>query len=534
MAEYKVLITTSGIGSRLGELTNYTNKSLVRIGKKPGISYIVESYPDDVKLVITLGYFGNQVQDFLLMAYPNKKFTFVEVDNFDGKGSSLGYSILQAEKELQCPFIFHAADTVVSNKIKEPTSNWMGICKKDNHSQYRTVKLNGQLKIYEKGDFGSNYAYIGLAGIKDYEKFWKAIKTQYNNNPNDSSLSDVHGINQIIHSTSWSTIEYPDWLDIGNVSELKRSRDLIYDKFELLDKANESIFLFEDFVIKFFYNKEVCWNRIKRANQLYPLTPKILAGSDNFYKYEYADGNLFSNSVDEKSFKDFLQWSVDNLWVENETPPEFQEICEKFYFTKTLGRIDKFFKDNKIKDSETVINGYEVPTMSDLINMVDFDWLSHAKSYQFHGDFILDNIISINNKEFKLIDWRQDFGGDLVHGDIYYDLGKLNHNLLFNHDIVNRNLFDIYTDESGVKCDILRSDNLTNCREYFHKWIVDSGFDLLKVKLITAIIWINMAPLHESKIGEFLFYFGKLNLYKTIKEINETTIFHMSDVKECN
>ena len=30
--KHKVLITTSGIGSRLGKITNYTNKCLVRVG----------------------------------------------------------------------------------------------------------------------------------------------------------------------------------------------------------------------------------------------------------------------------------------------------------------------------------------------------------------------------------------------------------------------------------------------------------------------------------------------------------------------
>ena len=45
MIEYKVLITTSGLGSRLGELTDYTNKSLVRVTDKPAISNIIESYP---------------------------------------------------------------------------------------------------------------------------------------------------------------------------------------------------------------------------------------------------------------------------------------------------------------------------------------------------------------------------------------------------------------------------------------------------------------------------------------------------------
>ena len=65
MNTYKVLITTSGIGSRLGEITKYTNKALVRIGDKPCISHIIEKYPIESKFVVTLGYFADQVKDFL-------------------------------------------------------------------------------------------------------------------------------------------------------------------------------------------------------------------------------------------------------------------------------------------------------------------------------------------------------------------------------------------------------------------------------------------------------------------------------------
>ena len=49
--KYKVLITTSGIGSRLGDLTDFTNKSLVRIGDKPAISHIIDMYPVDTNFV---------------------------------------------------------------------------------------------------------------------------------------------------------------------------------------------------------------------------------------------------------------------------------------------------------------------------------------------------------------------------------------------------------------------------------------------------------------------------------------------------
>ena len=89
MGEYKVVITTSGIGSRLGDLTTYTNKCLVRVGNKPAISYIIESYPSDTEFIITLGHYGSHVQQFLELTYPDYNFSFVEVDKFQGKGSSL-------------------------------------------------------------------------------------------------------------------------------------------------------------------------------------------------------------------------------------------------------------------------------------------------------------------------------------------------------------------------------------------------------------------------------------------------------------
>ena len=130
-------------------------------------------------------------------------------------------------------------------------------------------------------------------------------------------------------------------------------------------------------------------------------------------------------------------------------------------------------------------------------------------------DYILDNIIH-NDNDFVLLDWRQDFGGDIKNGDIYYDLAKLNHNLIFNHEIVHKGLFNVQEKDGKVKCDILRSDILTNCREILHVWIIENNLDIKKVNLLTAIIWLNMAPLHDYKIGQFLFYFGKLNLYKSL------------------
>lgn len=515
MVEYKVLLTTSGIGSRLGDLTKYTNKCLVRVGKKPAISYIVESYPENIEIVVTLGYYGNQVKDFLNLAYPKRKFTFVEIDNYEGNGSSLGYSMLKAKKELQCPFIFHAADTIISEKIKPPIINWLACQNKKNNSQYRTISSTNDKIINEKGDLESKLVYVGLAGINDYKLFWESLEKEYLKNINNMSLSDCDAINNM--KVKWDIIEYYKWLDIGNVSELKYAREIIYDKFELLDKIDESIFLFDDFVIKFFYDSNICQNRIKRCNELNNLTPKLIDYRENFYKYEYAKGELLSTCVTENLFKSFLKWSVNNLWVINGKSENFKEICEEFYLNKTHKRLEKFYSKYSIKDDPIIINGYVVPTIKDMLSNIDKEWLCSDTYYQFHGDYILDNIIYHEKNTFTLLDWRQDFGGDIKNGDIYYDFSKLNHNLLFNHDIVNKNNYSLIEKNGEIKIDILRSDILTNCREILHNFIKDNNFDLKKVEVLTSIIWLNMSPLHEAKMGKFLYYLGKLNLYKSLK-----------------
>ena len=50
------------------------------------------------------------------------------------------------------------------------------------------------------------------------------------------------------------------------------------------------------------------------------------------------------------------------------------------------------------------------------------------------------------------------------------------------------------------------SEELHEFREYYKKWLDDNGFDLNKVKLITAIIFLNMSPLHDEKFGKMLWF----------------------------
>ena len=518
--KYKVLIPTSGIGSRLGDITKYTNKSLVKIGKKPAISYIIEKYPKATEFVITLGYYGDHIQQFLEMAYPDRHFTFVNVDKFQGPGTSLGYSMLQAKNELQCPFIYNACDTITFDNIKEPSTNWVAGYNTSNLSQYDSYDVSADsiiTNMFEKGEIRSDFAYVGLIGVNDYKSFWNQMEKLYIENPEVKRLSDFWCINSLVQDgTKWNHTEINSWYDIGNVQALQKARDEFPDKFPILDKVKESIYLFDDFVIKFFSDEDMVTKRVKRAQILEGLTPSISGKSKNFYKYQYAHGDLFSDVAIPRTFIELVEWATKNLWKPVEfDATEHKKLCFDFYYKKTDQRITEFMKNRN--DQIDIINGETVPTLTEMFREINHNWLCESKPVRYHGDFILDNIIKPEHG-FVLLDWRQDFAGNIEVGDMYYDLAKLNHNLTVNHDIVSKDLFSITKRNGEVNVDIHRKQTLIECQQKYHAWIVDNGYDLSKVKALTAIIWLNMAALHHKPFDEFLYFFGKYNLYKTLKE----------------
>jgi NDP-sugar pyrophosphorylase family protein len=520
--KYKVLITTSGTGSRLGDITKYMNKSLVKIGKKPAISYIIESYPRNTEFIVTIGYFGNQVKDFLELVYPKIKFTFVKVDKYEGLGTSLGYSMLQAEKHLNCPFVFHASDTIIRETIPLPEKNWLGGYKGEGSSQYSSFDTaNGKVQnIYGKGMIDPDFLHIGIVGIKDHKNFWNNLKFLYKANPNNGELNDVFVINKMIEEgKNFVVKEFKEWFDTGNVESLHRARRKIADSFDILDKLGEAVYIFDKFVVKFFFDTEMVKQRVARGKILDGLVPKIEGWKPNFYKYKYAKGDLYSDVAYPSNFGHFLDWADKNLWKDSHEVDDkkFETICHDFYYTKSIERINKFLKTRSVKDEANIINGEKVPIIKEIFKKIDFEWLCMGNQSNFHGDFILDNIIKTKDG-YTLLDWRQNFGGLIKSGDMYYDLAKLNHNLTVNHGIVNKNQFTIKISNKDVNCDIMRKENLVECQKILFGFAKDKKYDDKKIRILTALIWLNMSPLHYHPFDLFLFYFGKLNLWRELKK----------------
>jgi len=179
--------------------------------------------------------------------------------------------------------------------------------------------------------------------------------------------------------------------------------------------------------------------------------------------------------------------------------------------------VDKFLDKYNLIDKTDDINGIQVPPINSMLELVNFNEIMGEEPTGFHGDFILDNIL-LKDDEFTLIDWRQDFNGSIDAGDMRYDLAKLNHNLILNHQVLAKELYSINTSDT-ISCDVFVKKSFLDCKEVLRSFCEEYwGTDFKNIEILTAIIWINMSPLHEYPLDMFLYYFGKYNLFLSLNK----------------
>lgn len=534
----KVVVLTAGKGSRLGDRTAYFNKCLLRVGNKAIISHIVDEFNEATEFVIVLGYKGDIVRQYLRIMHPKNKFTFVETSNY-GKGYGPGYSLLQAKNFLQEPFVFASCDTIIDwhnatnwdgskNKFTkydlthEQKQNWIVAAPiaDEEKCKYCTVSFvrNKVSSYYDKLSTGTNIAFCGICYVHDYKIFWSLLEKTKKTN---EEIQVVHAILGLPKVHVFRTV----WFDTGSDEGLHAAREE-YKGIQNLDKLDEELYVTDDAydasVVKYFHNENMVKNRMERAKYLGDTIPNIQCFTKNFYRYDFADGvDLFKLRYPGVYLKDLLEYAKENLWIEKELDEYesliFKDVCKKFYYDKTISRIHKLYDKIGIKDHVEIINGTTVPRIKSAFKRLNIDYLSDSKPSGFHGDFNFSNIV-LSEGGFKFLDWRQDFGGIIEYGDKYYDFAKMYHSFLFPHPSVKDNKFYVKKSITQIKTFIEVPIEIERCKDIFEEWIISNGYDLWKVRVLTAMVLLNMSPLHESPIDEYLYYYARYYLQKVLTE----------------
>ena len=118
-------------------------------------------------------------------------------------------------------------------------------------------------------------------------------------------------------------------------------------------------------------------------------------------------------------------------------------------------------------------------------------------------------IFYFQKNKFKLIDWRQDFSGNLNYGDIYYDLAKLNGGIYVSYQNVKK-IYLIIKKKDDIIISVNSSKFLKESKKIFDNFIKIKNFDNKKIEILTGIIFLNMAAMHHEPFDHFIYNLGKV------------------------
>jgi GTP:adenosylcobinamide-phosphate guanylyltransferase len=508
---FKFCILAAGRGTRNNDVDGL-HKALLPLENKPVISHIIDKLDKRIEVVIAVGYKSNQIKTYLNTIYTDRKITYVDVDNFDGDGSGPGYSLLSCKDELQLPFIFTSVDTLVKEDavFSFVGDNWLGVSEVniENSMDYCLVRGSKYLDDLYYGT--GNRAYVGMAGIHDYENFWNALEDR-------KILKDEY---QVIHGfDGLENIKLIDftWYDTGNNKSYYETKK-IFGNDVVANKSDEAIFIDKGKVIKYFNDSEKAKLRVERTKYLNGNCPDITVINDNMYTYDYVRGEMLSNISDESLMRKFLDDCQEKLWEETYTDYTFIENCEDMYETKTKERVAPLFGSEL--DKVSVINGIEVEPIEDMLNKVDWDWFyEKAIPSYFHGDLQPENILyDGKNGKFVLIDWRQSFGKSSEIGDVYYDLGKIYHAIMINGQSILKDMFSYERAGNSASVEFYAKSNLVYFVDIFKEFCDKHDYDWNNVELLGILQYFSICTLYDNfkdgRYGNFLFLYGKYLLAK--------------------
>jgi hypothetical protein len=496
----------------MGELGANLNKALLPVNQIAAISWIIEKFPIDTNFVIALGHKGAQVREYLSLAHPQGNFDFVEVTNFDGAGSGPGKSLLACRDLLQQPFYFVSCDTLWNGHVEfDHDRDWLAVAPVPNTETnlYCNIEIHdgNAVGLHDKCSVGGEHfkAFTGLCFILNIDSFWHGLAST-------ELVAGEHqisnGIQTLIDSHDVGVYEI-DWLDIG-CEQKYRSALSIFESYDFTKKS-EHLYIFGGRVLKYFEDESLALKRVQKARMKPAVFPADLHLKGNFYSYKFVSGETLYKQNDFNVFQQLLCWLDENLWHDVTVDQAyFGELCREFYFDKTMSRLDAFERKYPSFDEECLINGQMTPSARSLLELVDWDTLSNGLPSFIHGDLQFDNVIYDKKlNKFTLIDWRQDFSGQIEFGDMYYDFAKLLGGITLNYDLIKKALMDFRESATDVHFDFAQRYSAIMFETVLKDFVERKGYCFERVQLLVGIIFINMSPLHHYPFDKLLCCLGR-------------------------
>lgn len=186
------------------------------------------------------------------------------------------------------------------------------------------------------------------------------------------------------------------------------------------------------------------------------------------------------------------------------------------YFEKTWERVTELMNQNVYWEklwnySSIVINSKRYKNIKEMKNKLNYEIkkiIDNSKITLIHGDYHLSNILfDSDNFVFKLVDPRGRLREQTIYGDARYDIAKLRHSVVGGYDFIINDFFELSEKENFFEISRRCNSYQEEINGLFDNMVVEFGFNLKEIKLIEALLFVSMIPLHKENFERQKYFY---------------------------
>lgn len=500
---------------------------LIPLNGKPSVYFILDHFKSlgIQKVYVSVGYKEEKVRR-LLGAYPqeeNFQVHAVSVDISKRPGSALleVLSHIPAQEKKGRGVYLQLADTIPPTDFKQPFDKNFVVVSKDysQSEQWCVVEAapGGNIKkVFDKeAGHEDKQAAIGIYNFTDAALFARIPKR-------DCELSDllIHLLKKKVPIKAASVKE---WMDLGHLGKYYQAKARFLPTRNFNDLAADS---FANTIVKKSSRDDILKDEInwyldvpKRLSIYAPrvidhsLTKGKMFAELEFYGYPSLSELWLYGELSEPVW----QLMIDRLFAivtefQSYTHPVGMRDYSLMYEEKTKKRVIEARKTKLLAvlfDAPTLlINGVEQkgwPTFENKLSSIARKLYDRKDGAFLHGDLHFSNILfDLNHGVVKLVDPRGTWGSQSLYGDIKYDVAKLRHSVsgLYDHIIHDHMQVSVTPATKNSIPTLEVSYPLVNGINHFVQAYFDEKagklWDINKIKLIEALLFISMIPIHSD------------------------------------
>ena len=508
-------------------------EELQSIGKIPAVvypvnqrisfDYIYEIYPEEYCSFEIVCFEAVDKVSRGLARYLRKK--NVAIRTLDSLGD-LGYTVYFGIKDIDDPIIINFADTIVydiQNKIVDDSVYYS----EDYLSNIWTFfdEEEGVItRIYDKqhqDDHSKKKLFTGVFCIADTGFFRQCLEKGFDSGEGIDSFYSALKMYSTAHPLKY--IKADNWFDLGHIDNYNNSMlEVKARTFNHISVDRNRGILKKTSENKEKLIGEILWY-IKLPSDIEYSRPRIFSYSTDYnmpyismeyYDYRTIHELFLYGDIEYNQWIDIfsrIRFVLEDYHKYSVRSDKIIPSLEEMYITKTVKRIESLKKDIRFEPyflNTITVNGKKYLSLQDvvdkLIAVVPLMLYDVEAFNIIHGDLCFSNIMIDSNFSFiKLIDPRGRFGQFDIFGDFRYELAKLFHSVDGKYDYIIKDLVAVsYSPEDrSIKYSYPKSSRNFDVFDIFKKVFEEEiGKDQNKIRLIEALLFFSMIPLHSESI----------------------------------